>query len=376
MTKQMAQFIPDSFDALLLGVGELVPTGPHGRAVLAGLCKRLNDHPRAVQVRYEAALVEASGFYSGSTRKIGEQLAADLRRYDQNDWRRKDHRLDAYPESPFRTLKACFFDMLKAGGEKSARGGRQIGDTLKRCLTNENHGNILCLAVSDNLPDIHDGAELWSNSEMGDQRIDTKKFLIALQESEIGKDIINKSHTEIVAERQKIIDALAANEAKAEKDFPLRTKAIEAAIAKVREVGRVWQAANDDLNRASYARSSASLAHTSERHRLQGLLWDTEYSETITDFQREMRWGMDDVRKQYDFYAETSVNALTGESMLRRYSNRASVDARISAMREAIDQADALRLIADQSNVPEQLAAIRAGLPKVLPAVDPLEKRA
>jgi hypothetical protein len=124
------------------------------------------------------------------------------------------------------------------------------------------------------------------------------------------------------------------------------------------------------------AKSNASFTLTGERQRAEAELSDTEYSETITDFQREMRWGMDDVRKQYEFHTEVSVNALTGETMRRGYNNRSSIDARILAMRAAIDHAEALRLIADQSNVPEQLATIRASLPKVLPAVDPAEKRA
>jgi len=211
---------------------------------------------------------------------------------------------------------------------------------------------------------------------MGVQDLDTQKFLDALQAHPIGKEIKNTAQAETIAARKKLIEALAANEAKADKAFPLLAKAVDTAVAKVRAAEKALQAANEDLWKANQAKSNASFDHTGERHRIEALLSDTEYYETITEFQREMRNGQDDARKQFDFHNEVIVNALTGATTHRGYDNRASVDARISAMRAAIDQAEALRLIADQSNVPERLAAIRSSLPKVSRAVDPTEKRA
>jgi len=247
-------------------IKEMRQGGPAAAIVADVLEARLAVRRSERLARMGAALAEASTFYAGSVPEIARQLAAELRRYEQNDWRRKDHRLAAYPPSPVRTLKACLFDALRHGGDKSARGEKQIGNILKGCSADIITGNSTPIAISASKRETSNHKPHRSREKMNSPA-PKSAFIDALKASSIGVQIEAEARAAIVAKRRKLVDALAANEAKADKEFPALAKAVDAAVLKVRAAEKALREANDDLSRAGYAKSAASVKANRARFR-------------------------------------------------------------------------------------------------------------
>jgi hypothetical protein len=202
-----------------------------------------------------------------------------------------------------------------------------------------------------------------------------QKLLAALRNSPEAVKLVAAENERIIAERQKPIDAIKALDAKARREFPALEKGVQTAIAGVREAEKALHAANDKLRMASHAKSAASNTYTRERHLLETQLRDGVSAKLFDDFQSEMFDEIEESRKQFEGGYVRVRNRVTGRLEERGYNNSISVNGRIAAIKTAMDEAEALRLAADQSVAAARLAELRATLPKIVPAIRPGEEK-
>ena len=78
-----------------------------------------------------------------------------------------------------------------------------------------------------------------------------------------------------------------------------------------------------------------------------------------------MRDDLHKTQKRIDYVEEHQRNQVTGRAVHQVRNNVASIAARVSAINDAMQMAEALRFEPDQSIVPARLAELRAGLPEV-----------
>jgi hypothetical protein len=350
--------------------------GPDAEWLAAQIWARLDQAPESRLRRRNANIVALAGFHIGSTTAAAELISGHLCNYGASIWRRRDKDLKSAPlEYLEGTRQALLFSILKeSGGEKGVPGVRQIRRILEsHCSNDENIGHFSAIPMANEsahpligTKQRKDSAAMNAIAPHSDQ-----KLLDVLKQSPDIQKIIADDHARTVSERQKIIAAMAALDARSERDFLALEKAVQIAIAGVREADKALRAANDRLGAASYAKSGANYAYTSERQRLEELLRDGVDSAMFDDFQRQMRDELDKTRKQFEGGSVRFVNRLTDRGEERGYNNGPSVNARLSAISAAMEEAERLRISADQSTVAARLAELRANLPKVVPAVTP-----
>jgi signal transduction histidine kinase len=198
-----------------------------------------------------------------------------------------------------------------------------------------------------------------------------RQFLDLLRSSpDIGK-LAADGAREKTAARQKKLDAIAALEAKAAREYPALEKAVQSAIARVREAEHALKAANDRLNEAAAAKATASHIYTHERRLLEHALRSEVDAKLFDDFRSGLLDELDSARKGIEAGIIPVHNKALRKDESRPYTNIASVNRRLAAINRALEEGELLRLAADQSNMAEKLAAIRAALPKIEPAVIP-----
>jgi hypothetical protein len=195
--------------------------------------------------------------------------------------------------------------------------------------------------------------------------------LAALARQPSTQKLIAEDHARIVAERQARVDRIAALDAQAEVAWPKAQAAIKTASAKVREAERRLREANEALATANAADSTASYAYTRARQAEEAALIAGADGATIEAWQRELLDEIDRLRRPGAIIAgeERGRHPVTRRATIRRFSNAASVRARLLALRDAFEASDLLKLEPDQARLPAIIAALREALPKV--DVDP-----
>ena len=192
-----------------------------------------------------------------------------------------------------------------------------------------------------------------------------RALLDAVRVSPIGRDLIAAEVKQTMAARRKLIAEIDALDAKAAAESPKHERAVAAAIDDVRAAEAALRVANDRLRDVGYAKSQWSLGYTLARQRLEQELRNGADGDAIDAFIRDMHDDQDLSRKAHVGGLDHQTNPVTRKASLRRYTNAKTVFARIEAAKAAIDEAERLRLSADQSAVRARLAELRAKLPAI-----------
>jgi hypothetical protein len=347
-----------------VALDQLAPLGPQGAALLAHLravldARQSPDDP----IRRRADAVQAlAAFYSGSTRRVAVDMARDLGRYETGPWKRDKHAA----RSPYQTGSTLDLKFRVMRNSRAAPGIETVRKILRPDLVDK----------KSTLEITHSGAQRDStkrieapavNAPANVPALPVARVIEAFALSPTGQQIAAESHAATVRSRQEIRDALDALDAQAEKELPRVRKAQDDAIAAVREGERKLRALNDALNRASAAVSAGAHAYSHERARLEGLLRDLPEKAQIDEFLRAMLDELDATRRKIEVETSVITDRLTGKKTERRINNKSSIDARVAAIRAAMEEAEGLALIADPSTIPARLEALRASIPEIGP---------
>lgn len=324
------------------------------------LAERLEGLPDARQARRDAALIDLAATYPT---RAAASAAVELRRYAGSAWRR-DRNLASppagYAAQPRRL--AAFAFMRENDGEPI--GEKQITRILK-AKAKGCFGHSDPVSMSEN---IGDSSQRQREADMNAVTPSSFDFLDVLRRTPAVHEAVQAEAARTLAERKALTDALAKLDAKAPAEFAKLDKAISAEIGNVRAAEIALKEANAKLAAANYAKGAAVIAYDAERQRLEAALRNSRAADAIDAFTRDMRDELDAARKLHEGGWIQDRHPVTREPMLRGFSNKQSVAARVEAIHAAIETAEALRLAADQSDVETKLAALKAGLPKIEPA--------
>ena len=187
----------------------------------------------------------------------------------------------------------------------------------------------------------------------------------ALRGSATVKKALVDRDAEIVRDRRRLVDELARREETAERDFPLMAQAIDAAMVEVRAAETKLKEAKNKVGLAVAAKSNASFAYQDRRQEIEAALIRGA-SPMIGQFVDEMRDEIVATRKR-NFASHTQIaNPITRAAKFSTLTNHPAVLARVAAAEAVIQQAEALRLEPDQSDIAAKLDQLRASLPAVI----------
>ncbi len=190
-----------------------------------------------------------------------------------------------------------------------------------------------------------------------------ESFIDLLKDSNLGREILGEKQAKEFKKRQELANQLAALEAIALSDHPKDEATIALVNADFLKAKKAFyefqQRCAAIIGEIEYRGSQNS----QQRLHIEEKLRETASSE-IERFKDDMR---DEWRKCLLPHVLEQVTRSIGtlKPRIETISNRASIEARISAIREAIHMAEELKLAPDQSNIKERLAAIRANLPEI-----------
>jgi hypothetical protein len=199
---------------------------------------------------------------------------------------------------------------------------------------------------------------------------DDQRLLELLKGSPIMKDALSAETARIAARRKELVGTLSAQNAKAEREWPVYTAATEKAIKELRAAESAVRAASAKAFQAQNARSDASSQHTRVVDEIEAELRRTSHPE-IALFKTDMLNELERTRRiDGRTLGTVSINPVTGARKVTGDNGaaRRSILARIDGIREAIVTADAMQLEADQSKVSERLYELRLSLPAVVGA--------
>lgn len=189
-------------------------------------------------------------------------------------------------------------------------------------------------------------------------------FVGALRDSDIGKKIFDAAERARTARRKELADQLAARTASNAKAWPRLVEAEAEAIKAVRAAEAALAVERDKLHAANLARHNEAADYTATRADLEAELLKTA-SPKIFEF---IAWAREDIeasRRAFAFMSRAFRNPVTLRQDVETVNNRDSILRRIAALNDGIDAAHDLALRADQSSVEEEIAKIRAALPKI-----------
>jgi hypothetical protein len=195
--------------------------------------------------------------------------------------------------------------------------------------------------------------------------IDDKGILDALRGSPLIAKAVSERAMHVTAFRKTVADKLAKAESAAEIKFPAMRAELEAQIAKARSAEVAWRKEADRAYEIQAALSAASGLHQQEQSRLEDELAQTASPE-ISIFISELRALWEECFSMYQVHHDAEVvNKLIGRRERRTRTNQESLQARQTAIREAIAAAEAMRLEPDQEHVSVRLQELRNNLPAI-----------
>jgi hypothetical protein len=309
--------------------------------------------------RRDVAVAALAQTYVGRRWTMAGNVSTELRRYASTAWRRRDQNLDTPPsEYLAQPRRLAAFEAMRADPKAAGLGQKQISRILASVATAQN-------AITTNEDSAVNALTPQSNAE----------FIEAMKRAPAGRAVIQAETARVIASRQKLIDELAALDAKAAVDFPKLDKAVQSEIAATRASEDALRAQNDKLRAANFAKSGAVIAYDAGRQRIEAELRARPAAKIIDEFQISMRDEIDAAMRKHEGGRIQENRPLARNPqeriLVHGYGNRASVAARLDAIHAAIAAADSLRLAADQGDLAAKLDALRAGLPAIESAVIP-----
>jgi hypothetical protein len=191
------------------------------------------------------------------------------------------------------------------------------------------------------------------------------QVIAALRDSPVAKEAAAKLAAELLNERKGHVAAISELERVAGASFADGQVALAAAVERLRAAEAALQAARVELGRVRAETACASLGHGAERDRLEASLRQSSIP-AVGEFIKWL-WGEQDVARNSQVVSDvrTTKSALTGRPVTTGGTNHEEIQARMRAIRETIEKAEALYLIADQADVPRQIEELRKALPKI-----------
>ena len=360
----------DDLDRLRPVVAQWRALGGDSERFGAMIAECLDSLPAARATARNAALVDLVGTYAGKPWQAANAAATALRRYETTVWKRRDRNFASPPlEYESQPQKLALFAVMSNGGSVGAKRISQI--VASHCTKTAIDGNLTPACGFHGKRSRNSLNQTEAETLNAMTRPNDQAFLDALRAAPVGREIVKAETARTVAERAKLVDALRALDAKAPGDFAKLDKAVSVEVANVRAAEIALKAANDKLRAANFAKSGAVLAYDVERRRLEEALRASPAATLIDEFLRDMRDELDATRKRHDGGYLPIVADLRGVVGMISFGNKESVQRRLNAIHAAIEAAEALRLVADQTGLVEKLAALRAGLPEIAPAKFP-----
>jgi hypothetical protein len=199
------------------------------------------------------------------------------------------------------------------------------------------------------------------------------QVLAALARQPANLKLLAEDHARTVADRQACAERIKALDAKSEADWPKTQRAIEAATAKFHEAQRKLREASEALFAANAASAKISREYTNAREAEEATLIATADIAAIDAWKDELLNEHAALQRPGALAFGESINRdpVTRQSVRSGFSNAPIIAARLAAVRDALRDADLLKLEPDQSRLPAIFAAARASWPKIdSPAVE------
>ncbi|HBF32095.1 hypothetical protein [Rhizobium sp.] len=196
-------------------------------------------------------------------------------------------------------------------------------------------------------------------------RPDQAETLAILQGSSFVQQAMQEKSARIAQERKLADQKRAEIDRLREKEYPALNEKLRRGLEEVQAAEKALEQAKrayGDLFRSNLQRKMALDRAFDDETRL--LL--TSCDPSIDLFVSEMHDAIDEARRSVTISHEIiERHPVTGKITRRVESNASLVNARLQAIREAMDSANALKLEPDQSKIPQLLEALRQELPAV-----------
>ncbi len=191
--------------------------------------------------------------------------------------------------------------------------------------------------------------------------------LAALARAPATQKLIADEKAAKIAARRKLLAELHALDHGAEAEWNKHEKIVANAIAKRNTAIQALRQADAELNAATGAKAEASYIRTRARERIEGELIAGADLDAIEAFRAELYDESARLRRVGNIQRVETVdrNQITGSAVRNVYSNVASINRRLAAIRDAFAKVDELKLLDDQSKLAERFADIRADFPPV-----------
>ncbi len=163
--------------------------------------------------------------------------------------------------------------------------------------------------------------------------------------------------------RRAVAERLAAITAAAAKSLPKSRAALDVAKAELVRAEKALLGARAKVQRLQQEASNTSFAFTREHDALEQQLI-AGADPAILVFIDEMRSIVERPPQVTMTESRIDVHPVTGRRQEVRETNFAAIQRYLEAVREAISQAEALRLLPDQTDIEARLAQLRTSLPR------------
>jgi hypothetical protein len=316
--------------------------------------KRHAPRDNAIQ---QLAIEQFSGV---DLRRAAEEIAKDIRRYGSTRWRFDQTRAvmpSQYTKDP---VRARLFEAFQSAGGDVPTSPKQIERIIKPLFHKENSGQVAMSAAAVSLA----AKENIAMPEATALKPADQKLLQAVVESGPGKAAAARLAAEELAERERLVAAIDSLTKQQLERRPEATGAqadlvaeLKAARAKVLELER-------KAHGSAHAMLAASFSYQAQcddmRHRLRQTA-----SPLIKPFIREMWDEMEKTRKEQlrTSSAWTTHSVVTGKKIDSGQTNMPAIILRMHAIRRAIEDAEELYFVPDQSGIAARLDALKRGLP-------------
>jgi hypothetical protein len=356
--------------ALAERLGRFAATVPTGSLVTLTISSRSNRRRR--RARDEMLRRIALEHFRGlDLQRAAAELATDVRRYELSSWRHDRPRKAVPPQYGPTSVRAQLFEAFHVAAGDVPASKKQLVRILKPLFARGNAGTSTrrcgvprhgVRSTPDNC--VHENRGRSQMAEAAVLKMSEQKVLRAVMESAPGKAAAAKVSAEELADRKRLLSALSDLETEERGAIATRERRddvageLAAARAKVRELEAL-------VANSTAARIGQSFGFQARRDELHRRLRETA-SPLIAAFVRDMWKESEKLRKQTVLEEGTRVRSPVTRKMIGIVrSNMAAIVLRSHAIRRAIEDAEALYLQPDQSDVAAKLGSLLRDLPDV-----------
>ena len=337
-----------SFEALTR-LGERLD-GPY-RLAAAYLRNRLEVTPSARLRRRDALYLELRRrWYSdASNNKAAAAISQELMRYEASAWRRRECQFSEPPVGAIGTARELFWRILKEsdGGAVGRARLRQLFDAAP-------------IVTNRRLPINRRSALQLGLDTRGERNAlnASPNFELIVRQLPGFQVAASKAHAEEIAARQTHIDEIAKLDSAAAKAWPRQEKQKAESLGKSNDAHRAWQLALAEHQRVLADVTSERFAYERERNEHEAALTSGVWPEIdgfLEQCDREIERTL----------AARAVRGFNVKGKHLEFANGRSVGERAGAIRASMREADRLKLIADRRQIPDAIAKIAEGWPRV-----------